>query len=226
MRFIPFVTASPLLAFEMKVPCQASPASMSRVRCGARARNAATCPASWAMPPARKLELAFALCTKSASRWPWMSSVCSSWIRSSASVADVGVGATDGEQAAATARSSARRERSTEAMLTSSDAALALGGDARVLRRADERHDIASALHRYDPVRGGRYPLADADRESVTDARADGSRGVRSVTAAAGRRRHDGHGLLCRRGLHREPRHGAVHAARQPRGPAARERRL
>ena len=50
----------------------------------------------------------------------------------------------------------------------------------------------------------------------LTDARADGSRNVRSVTAAGGRRRDDGDGLLRRRRLLREPRDGAVHAARQP----------
>src|SRR5438552_10049111 len=221
MRFIAFVTASPLLAFEMNVPCQASPASMSRVRCGARARNAAICPASCAMPPARKLELAFALVTKSASRWPWMSSVCSSWIRSSASAPAVGAGPTDEEQAEATASSSPRKMRSTgkmrstEAMLTSDDAALAPGGDARVLRRTDERHHDA-ATDRCDSVRGSRDHLADADHEIVTDARADGSRSVRSFTAAGGRRRDDGHRLLRRRRLLREPRDGAVHAARQP----------
>src|SRR6266699_2222212 len=188
MRFIAFVTASPLLAFEMNVPCQASPASINRVRCGARARNAATCPASCAMPPTRKLELAFALCTKSASRWPWTSSVCSSWIRSSASAPAVDVGPTDGEQAAATASSSPRKMRGTMAMLTSSDAALALGGDARVLQCTDERHHD-DALDRGDSVRGSPDRLADAEREVVTDARADGSRDMRSLTAAGGRRR-------------------------------------
>src|SRR6266699_7018751 len=188
MRFIAFVTASPLLAFEMNVPCQASPASINRVRCGARARNAATCPASWAMPPARKLELAFALVTKSASRWPWLSSVCSSWIRSSASAPAIGAGPTDGEQAAAMASSSPRKMRSTgkmrstEAMLTSDDAALAPGGDARVLRCTDERYHDA-ATDRCDSVRGSRDRLADAERKIVTDARADRCRDVRSVTA-------------------------------------------
>ena len=105
--------------------------------------------------------------------------------------------------------------RSTEAMLTSDDAALALGRDARVLRRTDERHHDA-ATDRCDSVRGSRDHLADAEREIVTDARADRSHGVRRHAASGGGRRDDGHGLLRRRRLHREPRDGAVHAARQP----------
>src|SRR5207237_7733616 len=161
---------------------------------GAHARNAATCPASSVTPPARKLELALALWTKSASRWPWMSSVCSSWIRSSASALPVDVGATDGEQAAATTSSSPRKMRRTMAMLTSAGGALAPGGDARVLRCADERHH-AAALDRCDAVRGGRDRLADAEREIVTDARANGSHGVRRRAAYGGGRRDDGHRL-------------------------------
>src|SRR5439155_14469882 len=139
-----------------------------------------------------------------------MSSVCSSWLRSSASALAVDVGPTDGEQAEATASSSPRKMRGTMAMLTSDDAALAPGGDARVLRCADERHD-AAALDRCDSVRGGRDHLADAERKIVTNARADGSRGVRRRAAAGGGRRDDGDGLLRRRCLLREPRDGAVH---------------
>ncbi len=126
MMLIAFVTASPLLAFEMKVPCQASPASTSSVRDGARDRKACTCPASCAMPPAWKLELVLALCTRSVSRWPWMSSVWSSCMRSAASAADgdatgvataVGLGATVALHAMETTRASAMRSRRTRAMV-------------------------------------------------------------------------------------------------------------
>src|SRR5438128_1819712 len=80
MRLIAFVTASPLFAFEMNVPCQASPESRSSVRSGARARYAETWPASAAIPACWKLVAP--LRTVSASRWPWMSSVWRSWMRS------------------------------------------------------------------------------------------------------------------------------------------------
>ena len=82
MRLIAFVTASPLFAFEMNVPCQASPESRSTVCSGERARYAATWPASAAMPPSWKLVAP--LRTLSASRCPWMSSVWRIWIRSAA----------------------------------------------------------------------------------------------------------------------------------------------
>src|SRR5512132_4051180 len=140
IRFIALVTASPLFAFEMNVPCHASPASMRSVRCGARARNAATCPASCAIPPARNVEIALALCTMSASRCPWMSSVWRSWTRSSAIADDVGVGVTADEHAHAIASASAGMKRGTSAMLTSNDAALAAGTYPRLVHRTDERH--------------------------------------------------------------------------------------
>src|SRR5882672_12201370 len=141
-----------------------------------------------------------------------MSSVCSSWIRSSATAVADGVGATDGEHAAATASSSASSERGTTAMLTSDDGALAPGGDAHVLRCTDKRRGDAPA-YSVASVRGGCGALADAERAIVADARADGSREVRGVTAAGRGRRDDGDGLLRRRRLHRESRHRAVHAA-------------
>src|SRR5690348_8654030 len=93
MRVIALVTASPLFAFEMNVPCQASPPSTSSVRCGARARSRLTCAASDAMPP--WVNVFVPLFTVSKSRWPWMSSVCRSWMRSSASVATVALGAAE-----------------------------------------------------------------------------------------------------------------------------------
>ena len=52
MRVIAFVTASPLFAFEMNVPCHASPASTSSDRSGvARERSDRTCEATIAIPP-------------------------------------------------------------------------------------------------------------------------------------------------------------------------------
>src|SRR2546428_7257900 len=111
MRLIAFVTASPLFAFEMNVPCQASPESRSSVRSGARARYAETWPASAAIPPCWKLVAP--LRTVSASRWPWMSSVWRSWMRSagSALLAVCALGATaDGVHATATARRRARSD--------------------------------------------------------------------------------------------------------------------
>src|SRR5438128_1167293 len=111
MRLIAFVTASPLFAFEMNVPCQASPESRSSVRSGARARYAETWPASAAIPPCWKLVAP--LRTVSASRWPWMSSVWRSWMRSAGSALLVAcaLGATaDGVHATATARRRARSD--------------------------------------------------------------------------------------------------------------------
>src|SRR3989441_717231 len=111
MRLIAFVTASPLFAFEMNVPCQASPESRSSVRSGARARYAETWPASAAIPPCWKLVAPVR--TTSASRWPCMSSVWRSWMRSagSALLAACALGATaDGVHATATARRSARSD--------------------------------------------------------------------------------------------------------------------
>src|SRR3989442_868312 len=109
MRLIAFVTASPLFAFEMNVPCQASPESKSSVRSGARARYAETWPASAAIPACWKLVAP--LRTVSASRWPWMSSVWRSWMRSAGTAllfACAFVATADGAHATATARRRAR----------------------------------------------------------------------------------------------------------------------
>src|SRR3989442_6369692 len=111
MRLIAFVTASPLFAFEMNVPCQASPESKSSVRSGARARYAETWPASAAIPACWKLVAP--LRTVSASRWPWMSSVWRSWMRSAGRglLVACALGATaDGVHATATARRRARSD--------------------------------------------------------------------------------------------------------------------
>src|SRR5258706_960791 len=225
MRFMALVTASPLFAFEMNVPCHASPASMSSVRCGARARNAATCPASCAMPPARNDEPAFALCTMSASRCPWMSSVCRSWIRSSPNAADVGAGVTAGEHAQASESASAAAMRSTSAMLTSTDAAFAAGGGADLVQLTDERRRDAFARAERAALNRGRDQSAESDGEIVADRRADRRAQVRRITAASCRRRCAGHRLLRGRGLRREPRDRGVRTAWQPRGRAAHQRR-
>ena len=93
--------------------------------------------------------------------------------------------------------------------------------DARVLRRAGGRHRDATAdRSRHDFDRG-------SDAHARATRHADAGPGQSSemprITAAGGRRGDDGSGLVHRRRLLREPRDGAMHAARQPGARAARE---